>query len=70
MGKLADLSVLDDTLIIVTMDHGQNAKGEVYEGGTRVALMARWSVNVIKFNKPVLNPQLDLNRAPVCFVWC
>ena len=30
------------TLIIVTMDHGQLAKNTVYEGGTRVALMARY----------------------------
>ena len=42
MGTLTDLGVLDNTLIIVTMDHGQISKDEVYEGGTRVALMARY----------------------------
>ena len=42
MSRLKGLGVLDDTLIIVTMDHGQISKDEVYEGGTRVALMARY----------------------------
>lgn len=33
--------VLDDTLVIVTMDHGQIAKDAVYEGGIRTVLMMR-----------------------------
>ena len=32
----------DSTLVIACLDHGQLAKDEVYEGGARVALMARF----------------------------
>lgn len=41
LGKLEELSVLDETLVVFVMDHGQAAKDTLYEGGTRVAMMAR-----------------------------
>jgi hypothetical protein len=41
MEKMDSLNVLNTTLIIVLMDHGMIAKDSLYEGGTRIAMMAR-----------------------------
>jgi len=41
LDSLEAAKVLDNTLVIVTMDHGQIAKDAVYEGGTRTVLMMR-----------------------------
>ena len=38
MDGIESLGELNNTIFIVTMDHGQLAKNELYEGGTRVAL--------------------------------
>eukprot|EP00729_Bicosta_minor_P014903 gene14903-19371_t len=42
IASLEAQGIMDETLIIVTMDHGQIAKDTLYEGGIRVALMARF----------------------------
>mmetsp|Transcript_12786 Transcript_12786/g.25436 ORF Transcript_12786/g.25436 Transcript_12786/m.25436 type:complete len:446 (+) Transcript_12786:38-1375(+) len=43
LGALIDgveaLGQLDNTIFVVTMDHGQSAKNTLFEGGTRVVLM-------------------------------
>jgi arylsulfatase A-like enzyme len=39
VAHLDSLGVLDNTIIIVTMDHGMEAKRDLFEGGMRVALM-------------------------------
>lgn len=41
LDSLEAAGALDDTLVIVTMDHGMVAKDQLYEGGARVALMMR-----------------------------
>ena len=46
MANLESLGVLDETLIILTLDHGQAAKDQVFEGGARVALMARYPPSI------------------------
>ena len=42
MAHLKSKGELDNTLIIVTQDHGQMAKDSLYQGGVRTALFARY----------------------------
>jgi arylsulfatase A-like enzyme len=42
MAHLKAKGELDNTLIIVTQDHGQTAKESLYDGGVRIALFARF----------------------------
>ena len=55
---LKELGVLEDTIIIVTMDHGQLAKESLYEGGIRTSLMARYPPGIdggLAVSTPVTN---------------
>lgn len=52
------LGVLENTIIIVTMDHGQLAKESLYEGGIRTSLMARYPPGIgggLTVSTPVVN---------------
>lgn len=60
---LKEKNIYDETLIIVTMDHGQIAKDSLYEGGTRVALMARFP-GAITGGSVVSLPVSNLDLAP------
>ena len=63
MAKMQALGILDETLIIVTQDHGQSAKSTLYEGGVRVALMARLP-GVIAAGSTVTHPVNNLDLGP------
>ena len=63
MAKMESLSVLDDTLIIVTMDHGMMGKGTLAEGATRVALMARMPA-LIGAGTTMSRPVINIDLAP------
>jgi arylsulfatase A-like enzyme len=41
--KLEAHNILDDTVIIFTMDHGVAGKGSLYETGTRIAFVAKYA---------------------------
>ena len=43
---LDETGLLDNTIIIVTMDHGQLAKDTLYEGGIRTALMVSYPASI------------------------
>ena len=63
MAKLEILGALDNTLIIVTMDHGQTAKDTLYQGGARVVMMARLP-GAITAGSVVSFPTSHLDIAP------
>ena len=66
IATMEDVGVLDNTLIIVTLDHGQSAKDSLYEGGTRVAMLARLP-GVIVAGSSVAYPTSNLDFAPTFF---
>ena len=58
MAHLKAKGELDNTLIIVTQDHGQTAKESLYQGGVRVSLFARYPPAIragLVVNTPVVN---------------
>lgn len=58
MAHLKAKGELDNTLIIVTQDHGQTAKESLYQGGVRVSLFARYPPAIragLVVNTPVTN---------------
>ena len=66
IATMEDLNVLDNTLVIVTLDHGQAAKDTLFEGGTRVAMLARLP-GVIAAGLAVAYPTSNLDFAPTFF---
>ena len=42
LGKLDELGLARDTLVLFVSDNGTPAKGTIYEGGVNVPFMARW----------------------------
>ena len=42
MASLEARGELDNTIVVITQDHGQISKDTVYEGGTRVLLAVRY----------------------------
>ena len=63
MAHLTSKGELDNTLIIVTQDHGQMAKESLYQGGIRTALFARYPP-AIKAGTVVDTPVSNLDFAP------
>ena len=63
MAKMRQLGVLDSTLIVVTMDHGQAAKDTLFQGGTRVSMMARLP-GVIQAGSTYAPPVTNLDFVP------
>eukprot|EP00947_MAST-08B_sp_MAST-8B-sp1_P004456 g4456.t1 len=63
LSKLTALNMLDSTLIIFVMDHGVAAKGALYEGGIRIAMMARYPP-LFAANSAVEGPVTNLDLAP------
>ena len=63
LASLEAEKVLSNTLVIVTMDHGQIAKDSVYEGGTRTVLMMRLP-GVFAPGSAVAAPVTNLDLVP------
>lgn len=63
IAKMESLQVLDDTLIIILMDHGTIAKDHLYEGGTRIMLAARYPPHIAA-HSTITAPVVNLDIAP------
>lgn len=63
LDNLERWGALDDTLVIVTTDHGMDAKDSLYEGGSRVALMMRHP-GTVEAGAEVATPVSHLDVAP------
>eukprot|EP00035_Acanthoeca_spectabilis_P007245 m.134300 g.134300 ORF g.134300 m.134300 type:complete len:1419 (+) comp13861_c0_seq2:60-4316(+) len=66
MEKMQSVGVLDSSLIIVLMDHGVISKDALYEGGTRIAMMARMP-GTISAGSVISRPVSNLDIAPTIF---
>jgi len=66
MGKLEELNVLEETLVICLMDHGMLAKSALLEGGSRIAMFARLP-GVIAAQRIVTSAVMNLDIAPTIY---